>query len=78
MKTSTMEKAHSKCIQWPISSKVKDNHFKIIHEICPVAEFLKRRFKFVVDPCSLCYMAEETLAHMFFFHALCPKVLAGY
>ena len=55
----TMEKAHLKCIKWPIAPQVKEN-FKIIHKIYPVAEFLKRRFKFVVDPCTFCNMAEET------------------
>lgn len=47
----------------------KKTHFKIIINIYPVFEFLKRRFKFEVDLCSFCNSACETLQRLFF---LCP------
>lgn len=63
---SLMEKAFSKFIQWPVSPKVKETHFKIINNIYPVSEFLKRRFKFEVNQCAFCDSACETLHHLFF------------
>lgn len=66
---STMVKAVSKFIRWPVSPKVKETHFKIIRNIYPVAEFLKKRFKFVVDACVFCGKLEETVEHLFVF---CP------
>lgn len=69
MDTLSIEKTHFNFIKWPISPKVKETHFKIIYKIYPVAEFLRRRFKFDVDPCVFCEEADETLEHMFFF---CP------
>ncbi len=39
-----MDKAHSKFIKCPIPVKVKETHFKIIHKVYPVADFLKKRF----------------------------------
>lgn len=66
---SVMEKAHTKHVKWPISPKVKETHFKIINKIYLVADFLKRRFGFEVEPCGFCNEAEETLEHTFY---LCP------
>lgn len=47
-----MDKAYSKCIKWPIFPKVKETNFKISHEVYPVTEFLIKRFKFEVEPCT--------------------------
>lgn len=66
---STLEKAHSNYIKWPIPPKVKETHFKLINKIYPTAEFLRQRFKFEVDPCAFCNESEESLDHMFL---LCP------
>lgn len=66
MDTLSIDKPHFKFIKWPISPKIKETHFKIIYKIYPVADFLKKRFKFEVDPCIFCEAAEETLEHMFF------------
>ncbi len=49
-----MEKTCSTCFKWPIPPKVKETRIKIIHNMHPVAEFLKKRFKFEVEPRSLC------------------------
>lgn len=69
MDTLSIEKSHFNFIKWAISPKIKETHFKIIYKIYPVADFLRRRFKFDVDPCVFCEVADETLEHMFFF---CP------
>lgn len=63
---SLVEKVFSKFIKWPVFPKVKETHFKIINNIYPVSEFLKRRFKFEVNLCSFCDSACETLHHLFF------------
>jgi len=67
----SIKKSHFKFIKWPMSPKVKETHLKIIYKIYPVADFLKKRFKFEVDPCAFCELADETLEHMFFFFAPC-------
>lgn len=64
-----IEKADSKFIKRPILPQVKETHFKIIHKVYPVAEFLKGSFKFEVEPCSLCSISDESLEHLFHF---CP------
>lgn len=64
-----MEKAHTRYVKWPVSPKVKETHFKIVNKIYPVAEFLKRRFRFEVEPCVFCNGSDETIEHMFY---LCP------
>ena len=58
-----------KLLLWPISPKVKENHFKIIHKIYQVAEFLRRRFRFVVDPVffMLCVHPLKFLIYMYIF-----------
>lgn len=62
-----MDKAHTKCIKWPVSPKMKEIHLKIIHtcKIYLLAEFLIKRFKFEVDPCTVCNESEETSSLMF-------------
>ncbi len=64
-----MEEANSKFVRWPVPPKVKETHFKVVHTVHPVAEFLKRRLKCEADPCSFCHVSEESLEHLFFF---CP------
>lgn len=55
-----MDKAHTKCIKWPVSPKMKEIHLKIIHtcKIYLLAEFLMKRFKLEVDPCTVCNESE--------------------
>lgn len=55
-----MDKAHTKCIKWPVSPKMKEIHLKIIHtcKIYLLAEFLIKRFKLEVDPCTVCNESE--------------------
>ena len=36
--------------KWPISPKVKESHLKIIYKLYPVADFLRKIFKFGVEP----------------------------
>lgn len=67
--SSTLDKAHSKFIKWPVLPKVKETHFKIINKIYLVAELLQKRFGFEVDKCSFCSDEDETLEHLLF---LCP------
>lgn len=67
---SIMELAASMFIKWSVSTKVKETHFKIMNNIYPAAEFLKK-IKFEVDLCAFCGDSEETLEHLFF---LCPVV----
>ena len=62
---SIIDKAHSKCFKWLTSPKVKETNFKILHKVYPVAELLRKRFKFDVDPCTFCNVTDETLEHMF-------------
>ncbi|XP_024122537.1 uncharacterized protein LOC112143031 [Oryzias melastigma] len=63
---SVVVKGKSKFVMWPILPKVKECHFKVINNIYPVAEFLKKRFNFDVEPCVFCNSCDETLQHLFF------------
>lgn len=62
---STQSKAHVSFIKWSISPKVKETHFKIINNIYPVGQLLKKRFKFEVDLCAFCNQEDETVRHLF-------------
>ncbi|XP_014881606.1 uncharacterized protein LOC106942783 [Poecilia latipinna] len=63
---SIIEKAFSMFVKWPLSPKVKETHFKISHNIYPVAKFLHKRFKFDLTCCAFCECPEESLNHLFF------------
>lgn len=43
----------------------KEVQFKIMNKYYPVAELLKRRFGFEVDPCCFCLEESETVEHRF-------------
>lgn len=40
---SIMDKEHFKFIKWYISPKIKETHFKILHEVNSIAEFQKKK-----------------------------------
>ncbi len=40
-------------------------------KIYPIADFLRKRFKFAVDPCVFCEVADETLEHVLLLF-FCP------
>jgi len=51
-----------------MSPTVKETH-EIIYKMQPTRSltFLEKRFKFDVDPCVFCELADKTLEHMFCF-----------
>lgn len=44
----------------------KEIQFKLIHNIYPAAETLRKRFNFEVNPCVFCMTEHETIEHLFF------------
>ncbi len=62
----TLTKTYCSYLKWPISPKIKESQFKIINNIYPTTEALKKRFKFEVDPCVFCMTEHETIEHLFF------------
>ncbi len=53
-------------LKWPILPKMKDIQFRIINNVYPAAEVLRKRFCFEVDPCVFCLEEPETIEHLFF------------
>lgn len=56
-----------KYISLPLSPKVKEVHFKIINEVYPTNEFLRRKFNLDVNACTFCESDIESLDHLFFY-----------
>lgn len=62
----TLTKTCCSYLKWPISPKVKEIQFKLINNIYPAAETLRKRFNFEVNTCVFCMTEHETIEHLFF------------
>lgn len=62
----TLTNTHCNYLKWPISPKMKEIQFKILNNIYPAAETVRKRFSFEVDPCGFCGTEPETTEHLYF------------
>uniref|UniRef100_A0A8C6K9W5 Reverse transcriptase domain-containing protein n=1 Tax=Nothobranchius furzeri TaxID=105023 RepID=A0A8C6K9W5_NOTFU len=56
----------TKYLTFPIPPKFKEVHFRTTKNIYPSNEFMRDRFKFVLDNCYICKTTSETTEHMFY------------
>lgn len=73
----TLTKTSCSYLKWPISPKVKEIQFKLINNIYPAAETLRKRLNFEVNPCVFCMTEHETIEHLFFLLFSHNGVLEG-
>ncbi len=53
-------------LKFPIPPKTKETHFKIMNDIYPSKDLLRRRFKIEDNLCTFCEKDTETTDHIFF------------
>ena len=61
----TIHSLRSKYLNFPITPKIKEMHFKILNGVYPSNEFLRQRFGFETNKCTFCEDIETT-DHLFF------------
>ncbi len=75
-KKKEAESLRSKFFKFPIAPEVKEVHFRILNEIYPSAEFLRRRFDLDHSSCSFCDSHIETTEHLS-YECKCARAFWG-
>jgi len=58
-------------ISYPVSPKAKEVHFRILNNVYPSNELLRKRFNIDQNNCSFCNVEIETTEHIFFDCSCC-------